>query len=100
MTGMPKISMMDLLPMVATVAMAMGGMVTYLNMNFATAADMQQVEEQLGELNALALGNQIRAMMYEMCKDPDNEVLAAMIEEQRHKYHVRTESVFPWICTP
>ena len=87
---------LSLVPVVVAVA----SMFTYLQLNFASAADMQRVEDQLAEINAIALGNQIRSMMFEFCKDNSNEVLAAMIEEQRHKYHVRTEVVFPWVCTP
>ena len=86
--------------MLATVALAMGSMVTYLNLNFATASDMQQVEDKLDEIGALTLGNQIRAMMWEACDNPDNEVLAAMIDEARRKYQLRTDDVFSWVCTP
>ena len=95
-----KDSLTSLLPMFLTVFLAMGGMASYLHINFASASDMQQVEDKLDELGALALGNQIRAMMWEACDNPDNEVLAGMIDEARRKYQLRTEDVFPWICTP
>lgn len=94
-----NLNVKELVPMLLTVLLATGSLASYMHLNFATAADLGRVEAELSEINAIALGNQIRAMMYEFCKDSSNPVLAEMIEKQRHKYQVRTGEVFRWVCT-
>ena len=94
------LALKDLLPMLVTVGLAIGSTLTYLQLNFATAADVQQMQDDVTDIKAMMLADSIQRKMWRMCEDPQNAELARMIEKMRNDYHILTGDVLGWVCTP
>ncbi len=86
--------------MLVTVGLAIGSTLTYLQLNFATAADVEKMQADVTDIKAIVLADSIQRKMFRMCDSPDNRELAKTIAKMRHDYQILTGDVLGWVCTP
>lgn len=81
---------------------AMAGMFTYLQLNFASASDAKRIEQKVDNIETnqlvISLTLEIQGYMQAICSLGATPSLTIPLQSAQEKYFKLTGHYYPWIC--